>query len=202
MKQILGEQDADVLLLTETKVYKYSAIHFDGCQSFSAVRNKRSGGGLYIGVKHGLCQSLLCNRGENAEFIMVRMEGKYNGYRIVLACGPQEKAFYEGFSVEVDNIYPLTDGDSLLLAGGFSAKLGSEIINCDTHTMSKNGKLLHDLIQIYNLYLLNSSKLCSGVLTRTRQFNGRQDIQYLIMFLSHLTSTNKSDQWKLMRKTS
>ena len=75
IKQILVEQDVDVLLLTETKVYKNSAIHFDGYQSFSAVRNKKSCGGLYIGIKHGFCQSLLCNRGENAEFITVRMEG-------------------------------------------------------------------------------------------------------------------------------
>ena len=62
-KQILVEQDVDVLLLTETKVYKNSAIHFDGYQSFSAVRNKTSGGGLYIGIKHGLCRSLMCSRG-------------------------------------------------------------------------------------------------------------------------------------------
>ena len=42
--------------------------------------------------------------------------------------------------------------------------------------MSKNGKLLHDLIQKYNLYLLNSSKVCSGVFTHTRQCNGKQEI--------------------------
>ena len=91
IKQILVEQDVDVLLLTETKVYKNSAIHFDGYQSFSAVTNKKSGGRLYISIKHGFCQLLLCNRGENAEFITVRMEGKYNGLQIVLVYGPQEK---------------------------------------------------------------------------------------------------------------
>ena len=84
------------------------------------------------------------------------MEGKYNGLRIVLVYGPQEKDTDEN-----------REAKTLLLAGDFSAKLGSEIINCDTHTMSRNGKLLHDLIQKYNLYLLNSSKVCFGVFTRT-----------------------------------
>ena len=98
--------------------------------------------------------------------------------------GPQEKdteenrkAFYEDLSVEIERC--LLSGDSLLLASDFSAKLGSEIINCDTHTMSRNGKLLYDLIQKYNLYLLNSSKICSGVFTRTRQCNGKQEISVL-----------------------
>ena len=51
----------------------------------------------------------MCNRGENAEYITVRMEGKYNGLRIVLVYGPQEKdteenreAFYEDLSVEIE----------------------------------------------------------------------------------------------------
>ena len=72
----------------------------------------------------------MCNRGENAECITVRMEGKYNGLRIVLVYGPQEKnteenreAFYEDLSVEIE-IY-LLSGDSLLFAGDVSAKLGS-----------------------------------------------------------------------------
>ena len=106
IKQILVEQDVDVLLFTETKVYKNSAIHFDGYQSFSAVRNKKSVGGLYI---DGLCQSLMYSQRENAEFITVRMEGKCNGLRIVLVYGPQEKdteenreAFYEDLSCEIE----------------------------------------------------------------------------------------------------
>ena len=208
IKQILGEQDVDVLMLTETKVYKKSAIHFGGYQSFSAVRNKKSGGGLYNGIKHGFCQSLLCNRGENAEFITVRMEGKYNGLRIVLVYGPQEKdteenrkAFYEDLSVEIERC--LLSGDSLLLAGDFNAKLGSRIINCDTHTMSKNGKLPYDLVQknIICIYLI-CQKYAVVCLPIHDSAMGSRKFLYLIMFLSHLTYMNKSDQWKLMRKTS
>ena len=59
----------------------------------------------------------MCNRGENAEFITVRIEGKYNGLRIVLVYGSQEKdteetreAFYEDLSVEIERC--LLSGDS------------------------------------------------------------------------------------------
>ena len=54
INQIIKEQNADVILLTETKVYTESVIDIKGFQSFSAVRDKKSGGGLYLGVKHGL----------------------------------------------------------------------------------------------------------------------------------------------------
>ena len=75
----------------------------------SHFQKQKFGGGLYIGIKHGLCQSLMCNWGENAECITVRMEGKCNGLQIVLVYDPQEKdteenreAFYEDLSVEIE----------------------------------------------------------------------------------------------------
>ena len=45
--------------------------------------------------------------------------------------------------------------------------------------MSRNGKLVHELMQKYNLYLVNSSKVCSGVFTRIRQCNRKQEISVL-----------------------
>ena len=47
INQIPEEHDADVILLTETKVYTKSAIDIKGFQSFSAVSYKKSGGGLH-----------------------------------------------------------------------------------------------------------------------------------------------------------
>ena len=50
--QIIEEHDVDVNLLTETKVYTKSAIDIKGFQFFSAVRDKKSGGELYLGMRH------------------------------------------------------------------------------------------------------------------------------------------------------
>ena len=52
------EHDVDVILLTKTKVYSKSVMDIKGFQSFSTVRDKKSGGGLYLGIRHGLCESV------------------------------------------------------------------------------------------------------------------------------------------------
>ena len=62
---ILEHNVCCVVLLCETKVYSNSAIGIRGVQSFSAVRQKKCGVGLCIGIRHGLCvsaQSLLLGR--------------------------------------------------------------------------------------------------------------------------------------------
>ena len=39
-----------------------------------------------------------------------------------------------------------------------------------------NGKLFHALMMKHNLSLLNSSELCSGLFTRTRDCKGRKEL--------------------------
>ena len=46
VNQIVVEQNIDILLLCETKVYMNSAVQIDGFQSFPVVRQKNNGGGL------------------------------------------------------------------------------------------------------------------------------------------------------------
>ena len=38
-----------------------------------------------------------------------------------------------------------------ILVGDFNAKLGSDVIKGDIHSMSKNGQLLWDVIKTFNL---------------------------------------------------
>ena len=78
------------MLLCETKVCSNSAVRIRGFQSFHAVRQKNCGGGLYIGVRHGLCESVMTDSGRNAEFITVRLNCWDRGLRVILVYGPQE----------------------------------------------------------------------------------------------------------------
>ena len=71
VNQIVVEQNIDILLLCETKVHMNSAVQIDGFLSFPVVRQKNTGGGLYIGIRHGLCESVLSEYGKNAEFVTV-----------------------------------------------------------------------------------------------------------------------------------
>ena len=110
------------MLLCETKVYSNSAIRIRGFQSFSAVRQRNGGGGLYIGIRHGLCESVMTDSGRNAEFITVRINCRDRGLRVILVYGPQEydseenrNDFYDSISVEIEQCY--LNGDSFILAG-------------------------------------------------------------------------------------
>ena len=57
--------------MTKAKVYTKSAMHIKGFQSFSAVRDKKSGGGLYLGIRHGLYKSVMIDSGSKASFVTV-----------------------------------------------------------------------------------------------------------------------------------
>ena len=76
INQIIEEHDVDVILLTETKVYTKSAIDIKGFQSFSTVRDKKSGGGLHLGIRHGVYESVMTDNGRKASFVTVCLNGK------------------------------------------------------------------------------------------------------------------------------
>ena len=112
------------------------------------------------------------------------MNCKGQGLRFFPVYGPQEKEleenrtdFYETLSIEIEKCF--LSGDSLVLAGAFNAKLGNDIIKDDIHVMSPNGKLLHALMMKYNLSLLNSSEVCNGLFTRTRDCQSRKELSVL-----------------------
>ena len=50
-----------------------------------------------------------------------------------------------------------------------NAKLGNKVIKGDPHEMSANGQILFDIIKRQNLFLVNSSELCNGIITRERE---------------------------------
>ena len=105
INQINEEHDADVILLTETKVYTKSAIDVKGFQSFSAVRDKKSGGGLHLGIRHELYESVMVDSGNKASFVTACLNGKDCSVRLILVYGPQENdsedkdSFYYDISV-------------------------------------------------------------------------------------------------------
>ena len=175
INQIIEEQHIDVAMLNETKVYSKSAVNIRGFQAFPVVRSKKSGGGLYIGVKHGLCESIMIDDSENADLVPIRLSRKEHGIRIILIYGPQEdrleetvSSFYHDVSVQVEAAF--LNGDSIILLGHFNAELSFDVISHDMNPMSKNGEKLFNLFCKYNLTLLNTLDFCEG--THTHVFIG------------------------------
>ena len=54
------------------------------------------------------------------------------------------------------------------MVGDFDAKLGKGIIKGDIHDRSSDGQKLHNLIIRYNLNVINSMKICSGIFTKAK----------------------------------
>ena len=180
IQQLIEEQRADIVLLTETKVYAESAINIKGFQTFSAVRDKNKGGGPCVGIRHGLYRSVMVDSGDNAQFITVQLNVTNKTYstRLILAYGPQENEaddvkdlFYQNLSLQIEKA--LISGSNVILAGDINAKLGPKIIALDQCDMSANGKRLYDVYTKYDLLPLNSLEICSGVFTRVHHNNGK-----------------------------
>ena len=82
-----------------------------GFQSFSVVRDKKSGGRLYLGIRHGLYESVMIDSGSKASFVTVCLNGKDCSVRLILVYGPQENdsedndSFYHDISVQVEMAY-------------------------------------------------------------------------------------------------
>ena len=89
-----------------------------------------------------------------------------------------------------------------------NAKLGPKIIKNDPHFMSKNGKLMLDVIQRQNLHIANSQNCCQGTITRERIFEDgkieRSVLDYVLLCskMLHFLTKMKIDEertYTLMR---
>ena len=64
---------------------------------------------IYIGLKHGLCEHIMIDDSETADFVTVRLGRKEHATRIILIYCPQENdlketvsSFYHDVSVQVE----------------------------------------------------------------------------------------------------
>ena len=149
-------------------------MDIEGFQSFSAVRDKKSGGGLYLGIRHGLYESVMIDSGSKASFVTVCLNGKDCCVRLILVYGPQENdsenkdSFYHDISDQVEMAY--LNGNSIIMVRDLNAKLGNNVIPKDKHPMSNNGEQLFELCNKYNLKVMNASEHCEGVFTRIHKY--------------------------------
>ena len=168
---MIQENGIDILVLTETKVCNKLTTRLNGLQLFPVVRKKSGGGGLLIAVRHGICSAIMVDEGEDSEFAKVKMEFWNMYFRLLVIYGLQEgdhidkiNNFYGNLSLQIERA-SLT-GDPILMVGDFNTKLGKTIVKGDVHDMSNNGQKLHNMIIKYNLRVINSMKIRTGIFIR------------------------------------
>ena len=168
-----------IIVIQETKIKRKSQIELHGYRSYPTVRGD-NGGGLLIACLSSLDPVLIFEGDVECEVLVVQITLKKKPLRIIAGYGPQEcspaivrETYRNTIEEQVECAY--LAGCMVMIAEDANAKLGSDIILGDPHTMSENGKLLAEMIDRKNLFIVNSSNKCEGgPITRYRDLADKE----------------------------
>ena len=166
LKFDIAQLHPHIIAIQETKIKRKSQIGLKGYEIYPTFRGD-NGGGVMIACLSSLDPVLIFEGEAECEVLVVQVTLKSKPLRIIAGYGPQECAprtvretYRNTIEEQVECAY--LAGCMVLIAEDANAKLGQELIENDPHTMSENGRLLADMINRQNLFLINSSDRCEG----------------------------------------
>ena len=158
-------------------------------------------------MRKGLFKATYFGSCDEIEILVVEGTIQERKCRFINGYGPQESAdinkriqFYARLEEEI--IKAKLQNTMICLEFDANAKLGPEIIANDPHDLTPNGELLLGIIVRNSLVVCNGTRLCEGLLTRTRKtVNGLEEsvIDFLIVceeLFNHMEDM-KVDEQKL-----
>ncbi len=185
LNHILQMRKPDVVALCETKLHKNSKFEIKGYQTIKS--NLKAGKeGILVAAKEGSFNAIqMIYESECRNIATVEVKYPEETVRIIVAHGPQEDApqdekeeFYNDIKSEVERC--LVEGHRLVMVGDFNAKLET-----DRDTLSKgSGKLLEEVIDTYDLTVLNHHPETEGKWTRIQSRKGveiKSVIDYVVV---------------------
>jgi hypothetical protein len=141
------------------------------------LRDNNEGGGLMTIIHENLQPALIQNQNSSkmsVNVLVVEATLRKSKVRFINSYGIQETSpvedkvdFYSTLEDEIQSTFDA--GCMLCWETGANAKLGTEYIKGDPHAMTNNGQLLLNLVERYNLVIVNGTEKCSGVITRMRK---------------------------------
>ena len=125
-----------------------------------------------LGIHVGLQPVLVSEYSDEFELIVVEIEAANLNLRVITGYGPQETwhenhrvPFY--IALEKEIMSAELEGRQIIIAMDANAKLGQRYIPNDPKNISRNGKLLGDIIDRHALFVVNGSPdKTSGLITR------------------------------------
>ena len=101
------------------------------------------------------------------------MKVGYHNIRIINAYGPQEddgnpKVYKFWQDIEQEILTAKDENCLVVIQLDANAKIGKENLKDDPNNVTKNGKILLDVVERQNLTIVNTLDLCKGVITRER----------------------------------
>ena len=176
--KLLNDLKPSVFCLQETKMKTQSRIKTENSRNYTIyelLRKSSRGGGLAIGVHNDLNSAWVSEGDDDVELLVVEVESTNFPIRIVNAYGPQEndsidrkQKFWSRVSQEVEDAMSCDRGFIMEMDGNLH--VGNEVIPGDPNSCNQNGKLFKNFLKSYShLKVVNSSHLCSGIITRIRK---------------------------------
>jgi exonuclease III len=175
-KELLRNDKPQVAMVQETKMKRQNKVKVKGYEIFEKVRKNKGGGGVMIAITNDIegVPVIVSNHDEEVEILVVEVTINSMRIRFLTGYGPQEDSsediinkFYAGLEEEI--LLCEQENCGLIAELDCNAKLGKELIQGDPNTMSNNGKMLWEIMERRECTVINTTKKCNGVITRSRQ---------------------------------
>ena len=177
LESLLKTEDIEIALITETMLKKGDQISIKGYRWTERPRPNNKGGGVGILIAEKITNITSddnkCEEHEQLETKWIRLESRPKNIAIGVFYGPQEnekiEKVQEIYTALNNQINQQTEDNEVIIAGDFNAKLEVNRGDC-VQTLSRNGKILKDIIKENNLTPVNLTA-DYGIWTRENRQN-------------------------------
>ena len=177
LESLLKTENIEITLITETMLKKGDQISIKGYRWTERPRPNNKGGGVGILIAEKIANITSddnkCEEHEQLETKWIRLESRPKNIAIGVFYGPQEnekiEKVQEIYTALNNQINQQTEDNEVIFAGDFNAKLKVNREDC-VQTISRNGKILKDIIKENNLTPVNLTA-DYGIWTRENRQN-------------------------------
>ena len=191
VKDILAETKPTVALFTETHLPDNTGIRFDGYSFFGKAREGKAGGGVGICVANDM-KAVISPHHTKRELEIIWISIHRPGQlpiAIGVYYGKQESVAYDEISEEFHNlteeILEKKASGEIILCMDANSKIGLM-----GESVSRNGKLLREMVEECELDIVNEKSVCHGVITRQNRKNVEESSA-----IDLVLATNEASLW-------
>ena len=187
--KLLIEEQPSIFFVEETKFRTEGKLNLKNYKVFECVRQNTGGGGILIGAMCDLYPIWLRDGGQEVDALSVQIRVRSLKIRCCVAYGVQEnhsisrkELFWSYLQEDVNEARKVNNAFILHFDGNLWA--GSKIIPGDPRPQNRNGKMFENFLSSNpHLTVVNSLKICEGLLTRVRMRKGKMEGSVLDFFV-------------------
>ena len=221
LKQVARDLEPDIVALQETHLREEEKISIQGYEWIEGNRSKQSGGGVGFLVCKNLLRNVIrepsINYPDKMEVRWVRLILKDRQHLCMGVFYGKQETYQNQDTLDEYNTLEnqinsfLAQNHQVILLGDFNAKVGNDSngISGGDPAVSRNGKMLLDLIQNTQTVILNSQPFCTGKWTRvnTKNTSERSILDYVIVSPALLPfiktmAIDEAEEYKLFSRKS